>query len=473
MIENIKYYLAVDLGASSGRHILCHIENDKLITEEVYRFENGAYSNENGTLCWDIDKLFNEIKNGMKKCSDIGKIPLSMGIDTWGVDFVLLDKSGKRIGDAVSYRDNRTEKAIPYVENVLSESNLYKRTGIQKASYNTIYQLAAVKCSCPEQLESAERMLMLPDYFNYLLTGNAFAEYTEATTTGLINAKTQNWDDEIISELGFPRKLFAEIRRPAEKAGYLLPEIEREIGFNTQVVLTASHDTASAIMAVPCSGENNIYISSGTWSIMGTEIKKADCSEKCRTLGLSNEGGYKSVNCLKNIMGLWMIQQVRHEYDDMYSFAELCDMAEKSDIESMVDCNDISFLSPKFMRGAISEYCKNNGMQIPKSAGDYAKIIYRSLAKCYAESAEQIEKLTGEKYSAIYIIGGGSNAEYLNKLTAEYSNKSVFAGPAEATSLGNAAAQMLAGGEVKNLNDFKRLVVNTFEIKKYNSERKE
>ena len=473
MIEKTKYYLAVDLGASSGRHILCHIENGKLITEEIYRFENGAYVNENETLCWDVDKLFDEIKNGIKKCAEIGKVPLSMGIDTWGVDFVLLDKSGKRIGNAVSYRDSRTEKAIPYVEAIVSERDLYKRTGIKKAPFNTIYQLAAIKCDCPEQFEDANYMLMLPDYFNYLLTGKAFAEYTEATTTGLIHAKTQNWDSEIISALGFPRGIFAEIRRPTEIIGQLLPEIAQEVGCNTQVVLTAAHDTASAIMAVPCSSEDAIFISSGTWSIMGTENREADCSEKCRSLGLSNEGGYRGVNCIKNIMGLWMIQQVRHEYDDRYSFEELCAMAEKSEIDSVVDCNDNVFLSPKSMRGAICEYCNNNGMQIPESAGDFARIIYRSLAKCYAESVKQFEELTGKKYSAIYIIGGGSNAEYLNQLTAKYSNKTVFAGPSEATSLGNVAAQMVASGELESLKEFKELMVNTFEMKEFNSEREE
>ena len=469
MTEKNNYYLAVDFGASSGRHILCHAEGGRLITEEVYRFENGAVS-KNGTLCWEIDRLFNEIINGMKKCAAMGKIPVSMGIDTWGVDFVLIDKDGKRIGDAVSYRDGRTEKAVPYVEKIIGESELYSRTGILKAPYNTVYQLAAVKTANPEYLENTAHLLMLPDYFNYLLTGKLYAEYTEATTSGLINATTKDWDTELISQLGLPQRIFCTVKKPGEKAGRLLPEIAKAAGFDTEVILTASHDTASAVAAIPYRDNNAVYISSGTWSLMGIETDAADCSEKCRRLGLSNEGGLDGINCLKNIMGLWMIQQVRHEYNDEYSFAELCDMAEKSDIDSTVDCNDSMFLSPESMRGAIDEYCRKYFMKVPENAGDYAKIIYTSLAKCYSESAEQIEKLTGKKYNSIHIIGGGSNAGYLNRLTAEYSKKTVCAGPSEATALGNIAVQMIATGGIKNIDAFKKLVSDTFEIKTINTE---
>ncbi|MDD6214595.1 MAG: rhamnulokinase [Firmicutes bacterium] len=468
----MKYYLAVDFGASSGRHILCHAENERLVTEEIYRFENGAAANIHGTLCWDIDRLFGEIKTGMKRCADAKKIPVSVGIDTWGVDFVLVDKNGRQIGDAVSYRDKRTEKSMPYVEKIISGSELYMRTGIQKAAYNTIYQLASyLESDNAKQLEEAKDLLMLPDYFNYLLTGVKMSEYTEATTSGLVNAATHTWDVEIISKLGLPHGIFGEIHRPARIVGMLKKSVSEEVGFECKVVMTASHDTASAIMAIPSDTENDIYISSGTWSLMGIEAEKAALSEKCMHSGLSNEGGYNRINCLKNIMGLWMIQQVRHEYDDRYSFAELCDLAEKSQIDSIVDCNDNAFLSPKSMRSAIDKYCEARSLQKPDTVGDYARIIYRSLAKCYAECAKQIESLTGKNYGAIHIIGGGSNAGYLNRLTAEASGKTVYAGPAEATALGNIAAQMIACGDVKNLSEFKQLVANTFEIRIIKSER--
>ncbi len=465
MTEKTNYYLAVDLGASSGRHVLCHVKDGRLETEVIYRFENGAVRNEDGVLCWETDRLFDEILNGMKKCRDMGKIPISMGIDTWGVDFVLIDKNGMRIGSAVSYRDERTEKAVPLVEAIIDEAELYARTGIQKAVYNTIYQLMAVKQKNPKHLENAEHLLMLPDYFNYLLTGNASAEYTEATTTGLVRADTGKWDTELIARLGLPERIFCDIKKAGESAGGLLPEIIENVGFDTEVILTASHDTASAIAVIPYREKKSVYISSGTWSLMGIEAEEADCSEKCRESGLSNEGGFFGINLLKNIMGLWMIQQVRHEYGDKFSFSELCDMAEKSVFDAVVDCNDNMFLSPKSMRGAIDEYCKRHYGKTPENAGDYAKIIYISLAKCYAENIKKIEELTGKKYDSIHIIGGGSNAQYLNRLTAKYSKKTVCAGPSEATALGNIAVQMLAKGEIRSIESFKRLVSATFEIK--------
>ncbi len=464
----MNYYLAVDFGASSGRHILCHIENGKLVTEEIHRFQNGPVANSNGTLCWEIDRLFSEIKVGMKKCAELGKIPVSMGIDTWGVDYVFLDKNKKRLGDAVSYRDDRTNVAVGYVNEKISADKRYEKTGIQSHSFNTIFQLASCVMANSPGLFEAEHLLMLPDYFNFLLTGNMMQEYTNATTSELVNAKTQTWDDEIIEVLGIPRKIFKEIHKPSETVGNLLPGIAKEVGFDTKVILTSSHDTASAIMAIPEGADDGIYISSGTWSLMGIELENPDCRLTCRDMGLSNEGGFRGITLLENIMGLWMIQQVRHEYNDEYSFAELCDLAENSNIESIVDCNDEIFLSPKSMKKAIYDYCSGHNMQAPETPGEYARIIYRSLAKCYAACACQLEKLTGNKYSSINIIGGGSNAVYLNKLTAKESKRTVYAGPGEATALGNLGAQMIANGEVENLNEFKKLVGNTFEIKKYN-----
>ena len=439
----MNYYLAIDLGASSGRHILGKYADNKPVIEELHRFQNGAVRIENN-LCWEIDRLFDEIKNGLKKCAEAKKIPVSIGIDTWGVDFVLIDKDGKRIGNAVSYRDAGTENAMPYVHSLISEADLYSRTGIQCQSFNTIYQLSALKMYNPTALETAEHMLLLPDYFNYLLTGRIMTEYTNATTTGLINAKTGNWDDEIIERLGLPRRIFSEIYRPATVVGQMKSDIADEIGFNADVVMTASHDTASAIMAVPEESKDGIYISSGTWSLMGIRTENADCSQRCRELGLSNEGGFDGINCLKNIMGLWMIQQVRHEYDDKYSFAQLCEMAEKSEIDSVVDCDSEEFLSPESMCGAIDKYCSDKNMQLPRSPGDYSKIIYTSLARCYADCAKRLEELTGKRYDCIQIIGGGSNAGYLNMLTERFSKKTVCAGPSEATAIGNITAQKLA-----------------------------
>lgn len=460
----MKYFLAVDIGASSGRHILCHIENGKLVTEEIHRFPNGAVRNKDGVLCWETDRLFSEIIRGMKKCADMGKIPVSIGIDTWGVDFVLTDKAGNIIGDSVSYRDKRTDN----VSVDISERELYSRTGIQKQKFNTIYQLAHIKDNFPEQLEKAEHMLMLPDYFNFLLTGNVLQEYTNATTTGLVNAEKCDWDRNIITSLGLPEKIFSPISMPCTCAGRLKPEIAKKVGFDANVILTASHDTASAVMAIPSNRDDVIYISSGTWSLMGIESEKPDCSEKSAKHNFTNEGGYNQrYRYLKNIMGLWMIQQLRHELDDKYSFAELCQMAEQADNDTLIDCTDERFLSPVNMKEAIESYCDEYALQKPVTVGEFARVIYRSLAFCYKNTAEEIENITGKRYPVIHIIGGGSNADYLNKLTAEFTGKKVYAGPSEATAFGNIAAQLLSAREFENLSDIRKTIRKSCIFKMY------
>ncbi len=459
-----KYYLAVDIGASSGRHILCHIEDGLLITEEIHRFPNGAKRDENNVLCWNVDGLFEEILSGMKKCADKGIIPESIGIDTWGVDFVLVDKNGERIGKAVSYRDSRTDN----VELSVSDSELYSRTGIQKQKFNTIYQLAYLANNKPEQLQKADKMLMLPDYFNFLLTGNAMQEYTNATTANLVNAEKRDWDFELIEKIGVPKNIFLPISDPSTVVGKLKPEIIEKIGFDTKVVMTASHDTASAVMAIPSESDDVIFISSGTWSLMGIERSAPDCRDESRAANFTNEGGFENrYRYLKNIMGLWMIQQVRHELSDKYSFAELCAMAEQSDIDTIVDCTDKMFLAPDSMMRAIAEYCNNNGLQAPVVPEDFARVIYRSLAVCYKNTAEEIEKLAGKKFSMIHIIGGGSNADFLCRLTAKFTGKTVCAGPAEATAYGNLTAQLISDGQYKSLFEARSAIKNSCSVRLY------
>lgn len=460
----MKYYLAIDIGASSGRHILCRAEGGRLVTEEIHRFPNGAKKNADGVLCWDVGRLFSEILAGMKKCRDAGKIPVSMGIDTWGVDFVLTDASGLLVGDSVSYRDKRTDG----VKLCLSDESLYAATGIQKQKFNTVYQLAYLKEKFPEQLRKAERMRMLPDYFVFLLTGKTVQEYTNATTTGLVNAEACDWDWKIIEALGLPKRIFSELREPGLCVGGLKPEIAAEVGFDTKVVLTASHDTASAVMAIPSNRDDILYISSGTWSLMGVERPSPDCSEKSAAHNFTNEGGYaRRYRYLKNIMGLWMIQQLRHELDDRYSFAELCGMAEGCGIDTLIDCGDEMFLAPVSMKRAIETYCERHGLESPATAGEFARVIYRSLALCYQSTAEEIEQITGRSYPAIHIIGGGSHADYLNRLTAEFTGKTVYAGPSEATAYGNLAAQLLAEGAFESLSDVREAIGKSCGIKKY------
>ncbi|WP_333651175.1 rhamnulokinase [Lacrimispora sp.] len=471
-----KYYLAIDIGASSGRHILGSLKEGKIVFEEIYRFDNGMKLKD-GHLCWDMESLFAEIKEGMKQCKKLGKIPVTMGIDTWAVDFVLLDEENRLLGNAVGYRDDRTKGMDDKVYEIISLKDLYKKTGIQKQIFNTIYQLTAVKEERPEYMEKAASFLMIPDYFHYLLTGLKRQEYTNATTTQLVNPETGNWDYELIEKLGFPERLFHQLSMPGTLVGTLKPEIEAELEFNCQVVLPATHDTGSAVMAVPMeegsgdSLEDILYISSGTWSLMGTELGKADCSVESMEANFTNEGGYDfRFRYLKNIMGLWMIQSVRKELaseGQNYSFAGLCQMASKETIASIVDCNDSTFLAPESMVKAVQDFCRRSGMQVPETAGEVAAVIYNSLAACYRDTVEELEAITGKHYSSIHVVGGGSNAEYLNQLTANRTGRTVYAGPGEATAIGNLLAQMLAAGEFKDLKSARERVYRSFAITEY------
>ena len=463
-----KYYLAVDIGASSGRLILGHLENGKMELEEVHRFENGMVQKD-GELCWEFDRLFQEIKNGLKKCKEIGKIPVSMGVDTWGVDFVLMDKDDKVLGNTVGYRDHRNEGMDEEVYKTISLEDLYARTGIQKAIFNTVYQLMAVKTKHPEYLEQAETMLHVPDYFHYLLTGKKTCEYTEATTGQLVNAETKDWDYELIDKLGYPRKMFQKLIMPGTSVGHFTEEVKAEVGFDVEVVAPATHDTGSAVLAVPANDDDFIYISSGTWSLMGIEREKADCSKKSCEMNFTNEGGYAGrFRYLKNIMGLWMIQSVRHEYDDKYGFAEICQMAEEAkDFPSRVDANDECFLSPESMIEEVKDYCRRTGQKVPETLGEIATVIYTSLAECYAKTAKELEEMTERTFSRIHVVGGGSNAGYLNELTARATGKEVHAGPGEATAIGNITAQMLKAEEFKSIEEARTTIHESFGIKVY------
>lgn len=462
-----QYYLGIDIGASSGRHILAHMENGKLVLEEIYRFFNGM-KDVNGEKCWDTEALFSAIVEGMKKCKELNKVPVSMGIDTWGVDFVLLDKDEKVLGNTVAYRDGRTSGMDEEVYKIISEDELYARTGIQKAIFNTIYQLEAVKVNHPEYLENAESLLMMPDYFHFLLTGKMLQEYTNATTGQLVNPETKDWDYELMDMLGFPKKIFKTMSLPGTLLGDLKPEIQKAVGFNTKVVLPATHDTGSAVMSVPSNSDNTLYISSGTWSLMGTEIKAANCSPKSKALNFSNEGGYDyRFRYLKNIMGLWMIQSVRSEIAPELGFGEICDGASKCEITSIVDANDSRFLAPDNMTEEVRKACNESGQQVPENIFEVAKVIYTSLAKCYGKTIGEIESVTGVKYDAIHVVGGGSNAAYLNELTASETGRVVYAGPTEATAIGNLVAQMIAAGEIKDLMEARKIIFDSFEVKTY------
>lgn len=459
------YYLAIDFGASSGRHMLGHMENGKMVLEEIYRFENGMVKKD-GHRCWELDRLFAEIINGLKKCKEIGKIPVSMGIDTWAVDYVLLDENDSVLGPTYGYRDDRTTDMDFKVYDTIPQSELYARTGIQKQIFNTIYQLMAVKEQEKENLDRAKTFIMLPDYFHFLLTGVKKSEYTNATSTQLVSPETKDWDRDLIRSLGFPEDIFMPLSMPGTFVGRFTKEIEEEVGFGCDVILPATHDTASAVMSVPSTKEDVLYISSGTWSLMGVELPKAMISPDTEAGNYTNEGGYDyRFRFLKNIMGLWMIQQVRHDLKDAYSFAQLCEMAEEAkDFPTRVDVQDVLFLAPDSMVDAIKEYAAWSKQPVPQTVGEIATVVYQSLAECYADTVLEIETITGRHYDAVNIVGGGSKAGYLNKLTAEKSGRKVLAGPGEATAIGNLTAQMISAGVFKDLKEARQNIFESFGV---------
>ncbi len=461
------YYLAVDIGASSGRHILGSVQDGKIVIEEVYRFKNGNVKR-NGHLCWELDRLFAEIINGMKKCAELGKKPSYMGIDCFGVDFVLLDKDNNIIGDTVAYRDSRTDGMPEEVYKKVPYDTLYARTGVQTQRFNSIYQLYSIKTTS-DNLDKAERYLHIAEYFNFLLTGVQKNEYTMTSTTQMMHAETKDFDAEILTTLGIPTKIFTKPEMPGTVVGKLTEAVKAETGLDCTVILAAAHDTASAVMAVPTI-DPCIYISSGTWSLMGTLLPKMNPSLEGRDAGLTNEGAHDgSVRYLKNIMGLWIIQSIKKELNDEYSFGQLCDMAMESSYEGKIDVNDDMFLAPESMLDAIKTFLANRGEKAPESLGDVLRCVYHSLAQSYSETVLEIEKMTGNKYDAIHIIGGGSKDDYLSRLTAQYTGKAVYSGPTEATAIGNLLIQMLDAGEFKDLAEAKRAIAASFPIIKVNA----
>jgi len=465
---NKEYFLAIDLGASSGRHILGSLVNGTLVMETVHSFKNEMIRR-NDNLCWDINYLFEQILIGLKNCHDLGKTPKSVAIDTWGVDFVLLDANNEILGDTVAYRDERTRGIAQKSFNIMSSEMQYEKTGIIPHEFNTVYQLLAIKEKHPQYLSDAHSFLMLPEYINFLLTGVKKSEYTNSSTTGMLNAFTKDWDKDILTEFDLPLHIFSKPDLPPISLGSLRPEIVEKVGFDTNVILTAAHDTASAVAATPFKqiSDDALFLSSGTWSLLGAEIKSPTTSSAAKKMGLSNEGGFGgNIRLLKNIMGLWMIQSVVKELSNKqeeYSYAELDKMAELSDIASVIDPEDDTFFAPESMISAIQDACKKSGQTVPQRPGELAKVIYKSLAVCYKKSIEEFEELFNKKFNTLHIIGGGSRAGYLNRLTAEITGKKIICGPVEATALGNIIVQMMHCGIFNSLSEARGHIANTLD----------
>lgn len=459
----MKYFLAIDIGASSGRHIIGSIGNGTLKTEEIYRFTNGADLRD-GRLVWDTARLFGEIVAGLKHAKAIGKAPSYIGIDTWAVDYALLDKNDELISGVYCYRDGRTERAVDGVHRIISFDELYKRTGIQFQKFNTVYQLYADKLS--GKIEKAESMLMLPDYLNFLLTGVKKQEYTNATSTGLVNAKTHKWDGDIIGLLGLNGKLFGELSQPGTAVGELSEEIRREVGYNATVILPATHDTASAVLAAPLDGESP-YISSGTWSLLGIEQSAARTDGGSKSANYSNEGSIGfNFRYQKNIMGLWILQSVRRELGGI-SFPALIETARGQKSTDIIDVNDDRFLAPESMIEEIKSALGKN-----LNTATLLRVIYDSLAKSYADAICELERNVGRTYKTLNIIGGGCRDSLLNELTAKSTGKKIITGPVEATAIGNLVMQMIGAGDIEDISAARKIIKKSFPLTVIPSETK-
>ena len=468
-MANIKM-LAIDLGATSGRGIVGTFDGKKLTLEENHRFDDSS-SFMARTLQWNIMDIFENIKTSIKAAGPSIK---SIGIDTWGVDYALIGKDGRMVSSPVNYRDSRTDDIMQYAEKFMTKSDLYQATGIQSMNFNTIYQLLADMRSNPKLIDSADTFLMIPDLLNYLLTGKCYNEYTNATTGALIDPKTGDWAYDVIKKHGIPTHIFGQIIQPGTKVGKLLPQIKNEVGdIDADVLSVASHDTASAIMAVPAKGEDFVYISSGTWSLMGTELNAPIINDKTELYNITNEGGANNKICfLKNIMGLWIHTECRRDFakQDGYktSYDDLAEMGAKSEpMRSLINPDDVIFTPPGNMTKRIADYCKRTGQPVPETKGQFVRCVFESLALRYRNTLECIEKITGKKTPFINIIGGGSQETLLNQFTADCCGIPVYAGPTEATAIGNLVSQAIALGEIKDLAQARLMVADSFGVKCY------
>ncbi|MBQ9070102.1 MAG: rhamnulokinase [Clostridia bacterium] len=433
----MKYYLAIDIGASSGRHIIGYMDGGELKTEEMYRFPNGMDSVD-GSLVWDVDRLFNEVVKGIAEC--FKKYPKieSLSIDTWGVDYVIL-RDDEEVRPVYAYRDARTEAVVEEVHSLIPFKTLYEHTGIQFQKFNSIYQLYADKLA--GRLDGATDFLMIPEYLMYRLTGNKVKEFTNATTTGMVNAATLRYDRKIWSCLGLPIALDANLAAPGTFVGKLKSDIAKCVGGELDVVLCATHDTASAVEAIDMP-ENAPYISSGTWSLLGVKTPMALTDDKSRDSNYSNEGGVNYNRYQKNITGMWIVQNLRSELCSESSYDDIVKLARSSEFEEVFDVNDDMFTAPESMKSAIDAYFFGHGKKLPECDADYFKAAYNSLGYCYGEAISDMEENTGKTYNEIYIVGGGAKNKYLNEITEKYTGKTVVALPIEATAVGNLKIQI-------------------------------
>ena len=464
--------LAFDLGASSGRALLGRLENNRITVEEIHRFPNDPVQ-VGDRLEWDILRLYHEIKQGLLKSRQMNEAPSSIGIDSWAVDFGFIGSDGQLLGNPYHYRDGHTSGVMEEVLRSLPAEEIFNRTGIQFLPFNTIYQLAALKKHASSRLSGASRLLMIPDLLRYFLTGEMAGEFTNATTTQLYNPTTGSWDPVLLERLGIPLSLFPAVLQPGTEAGLLRSAVRQELGIGSLPVYTvAEHDTGSAVAAVPALERSFAYLSCGTWSLMGTEVDQPVINEKARELNFTNEGGaYGTYRLLKNIMGLWIIQECRRFWETkgtLYSFPELVKMAEEAvPFRTLIDPDDELFLPPGDMPSRIQQFAERTGQPVPRDAGEFARCIYESLALKYRLVLEMTEQLSGQTFSGLHMVGGGIYNELLCQWTANAIGRPVWAGPAEGSGIGNLAVQWIAQGELKDIWEARSLIRQSFGVKEY------
>jgi len=464
MPDALKPYLAFDFGAESGRAVLAHLHSGVITTEEVDRFANEPVEY-GGSLHWDIAKLWLEIR---KTLSRLQEVELSgIGVDAWGVDYALLGEHGELLLNPYHYRDKRTDGVMELAFEKVSRKEIYRETGIQFMPINTLYQLFAAKRDSPDLLRAARTLLMIPDLFHYWLTGNAVCEFTNATTTQMVNAEKRAWSRDLMERLELPVDLPAGIVEPGTQVGALLEEVTSSRTLRgTPVIAPATHDTGSAVAAV-VAREGTAFISSGTWSLLGTELDVPLITDEALRLNFTNEGGVcGTTRFLKNVMGLWMLQCCRSSWSSrgqVYEYRELMELASReADFEQLVDPDDESFLHPDDMPKAIDDFCARTQQSAPKTPGAYARTILESLAFKYRQVIGDLERLTRKPIHQIRIIGGGSKNHLLNQFAADATGRRVLAGPAEATALGNVAMQILATGAASSLSEVRAMIDRSF-----------
>lgn len=466
----MKRHIAVDIGASSGRLILGYLDQGKIVMEELHRFENKMYQEDNNYF-WDIDHLFEEIVQGLLKLvkDSVGQKNLtSIGVDTWAVDYVLVNSDNERVAPVYAYRDHRTDSTMEKVFQIMEQSKIYAKTGIQFLQFNSLYQLFEHVRLAGEDFKKADAFMMVPDYLNFLLSGRRSVEYTNATSTQLLDAASCKWDDELLSLIGVDKALFQDVTQPGTILGGLTPELAKLTGLtDVQVIAPATHDTGSAVVSVPAQDKGFAYISSGTWSLMGIESDVPICSKKAFGYNFTNEGGvFGTYRVLKNIMGLWIIQEVKRLYPEEISFADIVIEAEKSEpFYCLIDPNADRFLNPEHMIKEIQAFCSETHQPVPVTIGQLGRCVFESLAYAYRGVLEELKDIKPEEpITKIHIIGGGAKNSFLNQLSAEFTGCDVFAGPFEATAIGNLVMQMIATGSIGSLHEARGIIKDSFDI---------